>query len=67
MGSFMGDAFTPSEEYTYNVIIEDMPNEYKAILDNSEYEGMKLQIKSLQRYIKDKENEMKTLKDMIRK
>ena len=38
MGSFMGDAFTPSEEYTYNVIIEDMPNEYKAILDNSEYE-----------------------------
>ena len=38
MGGFMGDAFTPSEEYTYNVIVEDMPSEYKAILDNSEYE-----------------------------
>ena len=38
MGSFMGDAFMPSEDYTYNVIVEDMPDEYKVILDNSEYE-----------------------------
>lgn len=38
MGSFMGDAFIPSEDYTYNVIVEDMPDEYKVILDNSEYE-----------------------------
>lgn len=38
MGSFIGDAFTAKEDYTYNVIIEDMPNEYKAILDNSEYQ-----------------------------
>ena len=28
MGSFMGDAFMPSEDYTYNVIVEDMPDEY---------------------------------------
>ena len=38
IGGFMGDAFTPSEEHTYNVIVEDMPSEYKVILDNSEYD-----------------------------
>ena len=39
----------------------------KTALDNSECEGMKLQIKSLQRYIKDKEHEMNTLKEMVKK
>ena len=37
MGGFMGDAFTPSQDHTYNVIVENMPDEYKVILDNSEY------------------------------
>jgi sodium transport system permease protein len=37
MGNFIGDAFTASEDYTYNVIIEEVPNEHKAILDDSEY------------------------------
>ena len=45
-----------SDKFTHN----------KTVLDNSEYEGMKLQIKSLQQYFKDKENEMNnTLKEMI--
>ena len=46
-----------SDKFTHN----------KIALDNSEYEGMRLQIKSLQQYIKDKENEINTLKEMIKK
>ena len=38
MGGIMGDAFTASEEHTYNVVIENVPEEYKVILDNSTYE-----------------------------
>ena len=46
-----------SDKFTHN----------KIALDNSEYEGMRLQIKTLQQYIKDKENEINTLKEMIKK
>lgn len=58
MGSFIGDAFTANEDYTYNVIIEDVPNEYKSILDNSEYKinylNEELTLEEIQEKITDK-------------
>ena len=54
----MSDKFTKSNT---------TPSKKVMSLDNGEYEGMKLQITSLQQYIKDKENEMNTLKEMIKK
>lgn len=58
MGSFIGDAFTANEDYTYNVIVEDVPNEYKAILDNSEYKinylDEELSMQEIQENIADK-------------
>ena len=58
MGSFIGDAFTANEDYTYNVIIEDVPNEYKTILDNSEYKinylNEELTLEEIQEKITDK-------------
>ena len=68
-----------SQKQELNLKLQNIETEYKkllmsdkfinskTILDNSEYEGMRLQIKSLQQYIKDKENEMNTLKEMIKK
>lgn len=58
MGNFIGDAFTANEDYTYNVIIEEVPNEYKAILDNSEYKinylDEELSMQEIQENIADK-------------
>ena len=58
MGNFIGDAFTANEDYTYNVIVEEIPNEYKAILDNSEYKinylDEELSMQEIQENIADK-------------
>ena len=58
MGNFIGDAFTANEDYTYNVIVEEVPNEYKAILDNSEYKinylDEELSMQEIQENIADK-------------
>ena len=58
MGNFIGDAFTANEDYTYNVIVEEVPNDYKAILDNSEYKinylDEELSMQEIQENIADK-------------
>ena len=37
MGNFMADAMGVEENYTYNVYVENMPEEYNIILENEEY------------------------------
>ena len=37
MGNFMADAMGVEENYTYNVYVENMPEEYNIIFENEEY------------------------------
>ena len=38
MGSFIGDAFTANEDYTYNVYVENLPSDYRYVLESDEYD-----------------------------
>ena len=37
IGSFISEGLNVDKEYTYNVYVENIPEEYKVILDESEY------------------------------
>lgn len=38
MGSFIGDAMTADDDYTYNVYVENLPSDYRYVLESDEYD-----------------------------
>ena len=38
LGSFIGDALTVQEDYTYNVYVENLPEEYESVFESEDYD-----------------------------